>query len=159
MITFTTFWCYTKLAHRELLVPEALSAMYAFQKVQQPLFDLPGRVLFYLRTRVSVRRLERFFAEEELEGDHLSPTESHEYRDELPESDKLSQSLAFYNSTHIYPQHEIRDEILEPFKLRCPDITFPEGKLTVVYGDNASGKSSLLMACLGGESYLKYSFV
>lgn len=159
MITFTTFWCYTKLAHRELLVPEALSAMYAFQKVQGPLFDLPERVLFYLRTRVSIRRLERFFAEDELEGDRFAPTETGEYHDEPSRSDKPSQNLAFHNSTHIYPQHEIRDEILEPFKLRCPDITFPEGKLTVVYGDNASGKSSLLMACLGGEPHVPYSFV
>lgn len=152
MITFTTFWCYTKLAKRELLVPEALSAMLAFQMVQQPLFELPGRVIFYLRTRVSVRRLERFFAEEEI-GDSSKPSDISVYRDEAApiKSENESTSLEFHNSTHIYPQHEVRNEILEPFKLKCPNIKFPEGKLTVVYGDNASGKSSLLMAVLGGK--------
>lgn len=150
MITFTTFWCYTKLAHRELLVPEALSAMLAFQMIQQPLFELPARVMFYLRTKVSVRRLERFFAEDELESDYHSPSTA-EYRDELPEGESQFERLAFHNCTHTYPQHEVTDEILEPFKLRCPELTFPEGKLTVIYGDNASGKSSLLMACLGGK--------
>jgi hypothetical protein len=151
MITFTTFWCYTKLAHRELRVSEALSAMYAFQKVQQPLFDLPDRVMFYLWARVSMRRLERFFAEDELEGDHLPPTRAGEYRDD-PEIDRDSQVLAFHGTTHVYPKHEVRDESLKPFKLRCPEMTFPKGKLTIVYGDNASGKTSLLMACLGGAA-------
>lgn len=127
--------------------------MYAFQKVQQPLFDLPDRVMFYLWARVSMRRLERFFAEEELDGDRLSITGASEYRDEPFESDREPQSLVFHDTTHVYPQHEIRDESIKPFKLRCSQMAFPKGKLTVVYGDNASGKSSLLMACLGGECH------
>lgn len=126
--------------------------MLAFQMVQGPLFDLPGKVMFYLHTRVSVRRLERFFAEEEIEDNSL-PSNISVYRDEpaSPKPEGASTSLAFHNSTHIYPQHEVRDEVQEPFKLRCPNVKFPEGKLTVVYGDNASGKSSLLMAILGGK--------
>lgn len=152
MITFTTFWCYTKLAHRELLVPEALSAMLAFGLIQGPLFELPQNVMFYLRTKVSVRRLDRFFSETELADRSQSTPEV--YRDSPTENDGDDQSktLAFFKSTHIYPQQEVTDDIHEPFKLRCPEVAFPEGKLTVVYGDNASGKSSLLMACLGGRS-------
>lgn len=164
MITFATFWCYTKLAHQELRIPVAFSAMATFQMVQQPLFDLPGKVMFFLRTRVSVRRLDRFLSEDDLQ-DTAPVTWQESYHDISPTGDngrnngngnvngdshKPDSTLAFHDSTHIYPQQQVRDETVEPFTLTCSDITFPEGKLTIVYGDNASGKSSLLMACLGG---------
>lgn len=161
MITFATFWCYTKLAHQELRIPVAFSAMATFQMVQGPLFDLPAKIMFLLRTRVSVRRLDRFSSEEDLQ-DRPAITWQEEYRDVPTSSDTHisgnanghASKLAFHGSTHIYPQQQVRDESVQPFTLDCSDISFPEGKVTIVYGDNASGKSSLLMACLGGEQRL-----
>lgn len=159
MITFATFWCFTKVAKQELTIPVALPAMATFQMVQQPLFELPGKIFFFLRTRVSVRRLERFLSEEDLDEVPSVATE-HAHQDNASANGNLNgnknrpketEKLAFIDSTHIYPQQQVRDETVEPFTLSCSDITFPKGKLTVVYGDNASGKTSLLMACIGGK--------
>jgi ABC-type multidrug transport system fused ATPase/permease subunit len=160
-ITITTFWCYTKLAHQELNIPVAFSALSAFQLIQQPLFELPMKVMFFLRTIVSVKRLDRYLAEPEMEDLLSAPGTPGKNGDSVAngvgngnghasQSNKDTQTLAFHNSIHRYPQHEIQDDSVEPFLLKCSDLVFPTGKLTVVYGGNASGKTSLLMACIGG---------
>jgi ABC-type multidrug transport system fused ATPase/permease subunit len=158
-LTITTFWCYTELAHQELNIPIAFSALSAFQLIQQPLFELPRKMMFFLHTMVSVRRLDRYLAEPELENQLSVPGSPSEngnaetngsLNGHAGEMGKHTQTLAFTNSIHRYPQHEIQDDSVEPFLLKCSDLVFPTGKLTVVYGGNASGKTSLLMACIGG---------
>lgn len=143
MITITAFFFYTKVAHKELTIPVAFASLATFTMIQQPLNDLPGRVLFYLNTRVSVRRLERFLDEPELE----KREEANEY--DLVEQPVSRGNLGFDEGDFMYPQHEVRDEAGQVFHLRAPTFTFPEGKLSIVCGGNASGKTSMLQALLG----------
>lgn len=107
------------------------------------LATLPGRVMFLLRTLISIRRLHKYLGEEEIERAAAGAT--------MPQAGSDSTRLGFEASTFQYPQHEVRDETAETFSLVCPTFDFPLGRLTLVAGDNASGKSSLLMALLGGE--------
>ena len=142
IINFLAFLSYTKLAHKDLTIPVAFAGIAVFNIVQMHLATLPGRVMFLLRTLISIRRLDKYLGEEEIErtaGATVSQTGSDSTR------------LGFEASTFQYPQHEVRDETAETFSLVCPAFDFPLGRLTLVAGDNASGKSSLLMALLGGE--------
>jgi ABC-type siderophore export system fused ATPase/permease subunit len=112
--------------------------------VQQPLTDLPGKVIMFLRTLVSVKRLERYLAEPELA--HLASSGTEPSSDTRPDV-----ALGFEEATLIYPQHEVREDSDPVFELRVPSFNFPTGKLSIVCGNNASGKSSILMALLGGK--------
>ena len=124
----------------------AFASIAVFTMIQQPLADLPGRVIFFLHTLISVRRLERYLSEPEIE--QLGKDGS--YLSRVADEDNID-DLGFEDAVLVYPQHEIRNESDPVFELRCPTFTFPKGKLSIVCGDNASGKSSILMALLGGE--------
>lgn len=52
---------------------------------------------------------------------------------------------------HVEPQ----DEVDERFQLRDIDVLFPVGKLSLIVGPTASGKSALLMALLGEMTLLE----
>lgn len=99
--------------------------------------------MFLLRTLISIRRLDKYLGEEEIERAAAGSI--------VPQTGLHSARLGFEASTFQCPQHEVRDESAETFRLVCPTFDFPLGRLTLVAGDNAGGKSSLLMALLGGR--------
>lgn len=144
LMNVLTFLCYTKIAKKDLTIPVAFAGLAVFGMVQTNISTLPPRIFFYLNTLISIRRLDRFLEEAEMPDLTDAKGESHE-----PTFLSRKYTIAFTNATFEYPQHEVRDETVEAFKLRCPTFEIPSGKLTLVAGDNASGKSSLIAAILG----------
>jgi ABC-type multidrug transport system fused ATPase/permease subunit len=147
-----TFACYTKIAKQELTIPVAFAGIAVFQMVQTNIGSLPPRIFFYLNTLISVRRLHRFLDEAEIPSDDTG--EAPESRSNGPSVQRAT-GIGFEDATFEYPKHEIREEDASTFTLSCPTFEIPAGQVTLVCGDNASGKSSLLMAILGGQFRLK----
>ena len=145
LMNVVTFACYTKLAKKDLTIPVAFAGIAVFQMVQTNIGSLPPRIFFYLNTLISVRRLDRFLDEAEMSDLSERPQNSAD--------GPQASGIVFKEATFEYPQHEVRDEAVTAFKLRCPTFEIPAGKLTLVSGDNASGKSSILMAILGGACF------
>ena len=110
--------------------------------VSGPMANLPNKLMFYLNTLISVKRLERYFEEADLE--HIN-------RDSPTAEPASTSSFAaiFDKATLRFPQYEIVDNTLTSFELKCEAISIPKGKMTVVAGDNGSGKTSFLLAFLG----------
>lgn len=126
-----------------------------------------------LRIGVSVRRIESFFKEEDVPESISSlkrtaePTESEalgierasfvwnkpedEKKDEKKKPKRRWLRLSFWAKEAVDVPATAKEEEEEetPFELRDIDVVFPSGKLTLVTGPTASGKSSLLHALLG----------
>lgn len=144
LMNVVTFLCYTKVAKKDLTIPVAFAGIAVFQMVQTNIGQLPPRIFFYLNTLISVRRLDRFLDEAEMPdlADDSGASTGYAASSEA--------SIVFRNAVFEYPKHEVRDADVAEFTLRCPSsFEIPAGKLTLVCGDNASGKTSLLSAILG----------
>ncbi|KAF7297333.1 ABC bile acid [Mycena indigotica] len=154
VISFTTF----VLLGNELTVGKAFTAIALFGMIRQPLNIIPTFVVQILQTRLSVDRIDAFLNEPEVELKNVRSTP-------LQES-AWARGLGFDNSSFKWNENT-RDQNVETtnsetdsnftidgiserqFELRNLSVSFPEGKITVVTGPTASGKTALLMALLG----------
>lgn len=85
--------------------------------LRQPLVEIPAFAIRVLQTLVSVKRIEEFLAEEE-----------------VPELAQAQEKVIGFEKASFAREG---GWILGPL-----DVTFPEGRLTVISGPTASGKSS-----------------
>ena len=111
-----------------------------------PLATLPGAVMFVLNIMVSVRRLERYFGEEELE-EVVPPTPT-------TSAFRFDAETIFCwpNGSAALSTSNDEDKPLLPadrFSLRFPALALPESGLVLVTGKSASGKTAFLTALLG----------
>ncbi|GAA5864726.1 hypothetical protein JCM8547_008286 [Rhodosporidiobolus lusitaniae] len=132
IVPLTSFFAYVKLAGHELTVAVAFTALSLFSLIRGPLNEIPGFSIRILQLRVSIARLESFFAEDEI-ASHAEPPQR-----------QAAKHLAMKEAT-------LRCAGAEEGKMALREVSleFPEGGLTVVSGPTGSGKSSLLLGLLG----------
>ncbi|KAH7106077.1 P-loop containing nucleoside triphosphate hydrolase protein [Auriculariales sp. MPI-PUGE-AT-0066] len=154
-----------------LTVPTAFTAIALFQMLQYPLNIIPRFVSLFLQWGVSVRRVQGFLEEGEI-PDFVSSLKArpHASRDavlgieqatfvhaartakrkeEKTTSEPWFWSLWLRKATQVDATISEEPSSEQQFELRDINVTFPTGKLTLVTGPTASGKSSLLRALLG----------
>ncbi|KAF7303184.1 P-loop containing nucleoside triphosphate hydrolase protein [Mycena kentingensis (nom. inval.)] len=135
----STFLCYTLIAGERLTVSKAFTALALFSQLQSPMTQLPNQLFAMLHAYVSMQRIEAFLAEDEVPK--WASTLTSDDAERVP-SDKVGfESAVFEWQT---PAAEAAR-----FRLGPLDITFPEGKLSLVTGPTGSGKTALLSALLG----------
>ncbi|XWX00320.1 hypothetical protein V2A60_008340 [Cordyceps javanica] len=114
----------------------AFVSIAMFRSLEAALAGLPELLTVGFDTFVSVRRLDAFLHEPELQ-----PTITHDSR------------VAFENATITWPSDvqgkAARDRDGETFTLSGLNAEFPEGQLSVVTGKSGTGKTLLLQALIG----------
>ncbi|OAD65376.1 hypothetical protein PHYBLDRAFT_189572 [Phycomyces blakesleeanus NRRL 1555(-)] len=142
MIMVTVFYIYTMTS--VLTASVAFTALALFNTFRSALDELPMFISFILQAMVSLRRIEAFLAEEEVETVETKATQgvytgfvnnasfSWEKSSTKTENDDTNN-----NSTSSKPA------------LRNLNISFPANKLSIVCGPTGSGKTTLLASLLG----------
>lgn len=160
VVLLISFACFTKIRGEELTVPVAFTALALFALLRGPMGTLPNSITQLLQTYVSVQRLEAFFDEPEVEA-WVSTLYDDEIARSAPEERISIQSGNFrYQDTSSTADSAIPPSLdgdgeseSSSFELRDITVDFPTGKLSLIAGPTGSGKTSLLLALLGGESH------
>ncbi|KIO27861.1 hypothetical protein M407DRAFT_22914 [Tulasnella calospora MUT 4182] len=176
-VSIVSFLLYVWLGN-ELSIATAFTAIALFNMLKIPLNDIPQLIVPLLQAGISLDRISVFLQEEEV-SDYVStfkclvltnpPTsdetkigftggacfiweKAKEKRDTIGKGMgkgkmKRKASIPVFTATG---EGEPSTSMTEAqFELRDVDVLFPVGKLTLVVGPIASGKSALLMALLG----------
>ncbi|KAJ3131539.1 hypothetical protein HDU90_008206 [Geranomyces variabilis] len=168
LVSFLTFMSFTKLAGRSLTAEVAFTGLALFNALRDPLRNLPDMIVRYTEAFVSVRRIETFLREENLER-YNPGQKAHAVAAAAAQTpvgftgpaafsweakpDKAKKSAASTPPASTTP-------VPAPFGLSNLEIAFPQGKLSLICGVTGHGKSSIILALLGemnrtkGESYL-----
>jgi len=124
LVTILSFSAYVFLQHQVLTVPVAFTALSFFALIQEPLYSIPNYAFKILELRVSLKRLQAFLGEKEVESHVRSEQRS------------VTSKLAFEEATLKYPSSE------HAFELKGINVEFPQGKLSIISGPTGSGKTS-----------------
>ncbi|KAJ3988444.1 P-loop containing nucleoside triphosphate hydrolase protein [Lentinula detonsa] len=136
-----SFLSYTLIARERLTVSTAFTAIALFTQLQEPMTALPGQFFAMLHAYVSMQRIERYLAEDEV-ADWVSAFTA----STAPESD-----LKTGFSEAIFEWETVPRKVpeVEAFRLGSLDFIFPAGEISLITGATGSGKSALLAALLG----------
>jgi ABC-type multidrug transport system fused ATPase/permease subunit len=136
LIILFTFMCYTILEGKVLNASTAFTTIGLMEIVGNLMVSFPYQIMDVLKSRVSLKRIEEFLAEQDVE----------KYKNDssVNEDSKLRRVVAIKNAELVY-----HGEAEGRFTLRDISVDFPIGKLTLIAGSTGAGKSSLLTALLG----------
>ncbi|GAA6053022.1 hypothetical protein JCM3770_002387 [Rhodotorula araucariae] len=156
LVMIVSIACFTLVAHQQLTVPVAFTALALFGMVRSPMTMLPTSITQLLQTWVSIQRLEQFFDDPEVDpwASSLRPDAL-----ALPAPAGSAGEIGISHGTFKYHEKEAPSsstatpppavEGEQKFELTDVDVRFPEGKLSLVCGPTGSGKTSLFLALLG----------
>ncbi|BGP48208.1 hypothetical protein JCM10450v2_004080 [Rhodotorula kratochvilovae] len=159
LVMIVSIACFTLVAHQQLTVPVAFTALALFGMVRSPMTMLPTSITQLLQTWVSIQRLEQFFDDPEVDPwvSSLRPDTL-----ALPAPDGAKGEVGISHGTFKYHEKDAAGssstaaagtatpvEGEQKFELSDVDVSFPEGKLSLVCGATGSGKTSLFLALLG----------
>ncbi|KIJ51976.1 hypothetical protein M422DRAFT_202944 [Sphaerobolus stellatus SS14] len=179
MVAVISFMTYV-LNGYSLTIPVAFTALSLFTLLRQPLAMLPQIIVQIQMCRVSFERLETFLNEDEVAPEVSSLHESHSQNhistvvdqlgiidnasfvwNSVDENDSPSagKTVTSTSDTASSTEHGPSDSLSvngtqKRFELKDINVLFPEGKLTLVVGPTASGKTALLAALLGEMTML-----
>ncbi|CAO3610008.1 unnamed protein product [Mucor fragilis] len=138
LIMVTTFYVYTQ--EHPLTASVAFTALALFNTFRGALDEFPLLMTFLIQAHVSVKRVEKFLDEDEVELPVQRNTEAARH----------GVTLGFVeNATFSWDSH--RDSYNKP-SIKNLNLNFPIGKLSIVCGPTGSGKTTLLSSLLG-ETY------
>ncbi|KAK4055812.1 hypothetical protein OIO90_003065 [Microbotryomycetes sp. JL221] len=142
IVPVVSFLAYVKVQRQDLTVAVAFTALSYFTMVRGPLNQIPEFGVKILQCGISIKRIESYFDEEEVEA-HIT----REARAEARDVPSISGTFRYPGTNPEYDQHDPDGDT--DFKLDDVHIEFPPGLLTLVSGPTGSGKTSLLLALLG----------
>lgn len=143
----TCFLCYTLVAGEKLTVSKAFTSLALFSALQGPMVSLPGQIFAITEAYVSMKRIEQFLQEKEVPvwacslGRDTPPTSA--------SGDAHSRDAGFEDATFEWDSLKSDSDAPSRFSLGPLNVTFSQGKLTIISGVTGSGKSALLEALLG----------
>ncbi|KIV99658.1 uncharacterized protein PV09_08713 [Verruconis gallopava] len=138
LITFLSFFIYTKVEKKDLVPSVAFTALSLFQILRIPLDQLADMVAHVQESKVSVDRIEEFLNQPE--------TDKYAQLHHAGQDPRGHPLIGFENGTFTWGS---KDEDDEAFKLRDLNLEFRPDQLNVIVGPTGSGKTSLLLALLG----------
>ncbi|GAA6061872.1 hypothetical protein JCM10212_000513 [Sporobolomyces blumeae] len=176
LCVLVSFWAYTSplLMDRALTPSVAFASLAVWNELRFALNVLPEVVVNAIQCLVSLRRIERYIAEPEVEiAESAGEVEAN-----LVEPPMMEQvEVAFHDATVTWPQAEQQDEVgskddvvngatngstsgtagsrpsslaaPKSFELQDIDAVFPKGQLSLICGRLGSGKTLMLLSLLG----------
>ncbi|KAJ7186191.1 hypothetical protein C8R46DRAFT_1343242 [Mycena filopes] len=175
LLSTISFLTYVMLGN-ELTIGTAFAAITLFGMIRSPLNVIPSWIVRFLQTRISLNRIAVYLEEEEVsaqvsslkkdasiplldgaEEEGLGLEHASLRWNRLPEeeaeteADVVASPVSSMDGTTARGDESGSEGGREEtrFELRDISVMFPEGKLSVVTGPTASGKTALLMALLG----------
>ncbi|KAI8334843.1 P-loop containing nucleoside triphosphate hydrolase protein [Choanephora cucurbitarum] len=134
-INTAAFWSFTKLQGQELTAPIAFTSIAIFHELEFALAVIPGIIVDWLEMRVSLRRIQSFLEQPEIDTTHRECL--------TPENNEVG----FKNATVIWPtQAAVADASI--FKLKDLDVMFPANQLSIICGATGSGKTLMMLSLL-----------
>ncbi|CAG8714664.1 19313_t:CDS:2, partial [Dentiscutata erythropus] len=132
LVTILSFFFFTKIQGNELTAAIAFTSIAVFNELRFALNNLPEAFMDALQALVSMRRIENFLNEDEI--------------DTPPENNPFLESISFEKATISW--NKIKENSNE-FIMQDLDLEFPVGELSIICGPAGSGKTLLLMSLLG----------
>lgn len=142
LITFLSFFFYTKVERKDLIPSIAFTALSLFQLLRIPLDQIADMVAHVQESKVSVDRVEEFLNEPE--------TDKYRQLNHQEVDEDGNPRVGFENATFSWGAKGNSDD--EAFKLIDLNINFKVNQLNIISGPTGSGKTSVLMALLGEMS-------
>ncbi|KAI9485985.1 MAG: P-loop containing nucleoside triphosphate hydrolase protein [Benjaminiella poitrasii] len=135
LIMVTTFYIYTQ--GNVLTASVAFTALALFNNFRAALDEFPLLISFLIQSNVSIKRVEKFLAEDEVE---------------LPAQRNMNSSrddvvIGFIDNA-TFSWERPQDETVKP-AIKNLNLNFPVGKLSIVCGPTGSGKTTLIASLLG----------
>ncbi|WFD05253.1 hypothetical protein MVES1_000581 [Malassezia vespertilionis] len=137
LVILTTFGTHTLVFHEPLIASKVFTALALFNLLRNPLSDMPAKLLWFINSVVSMRRIVKFL-------DEPDTTKYMQFVTDETESQPKIIQIGFQDATFSYAQ-----TAASQFQLRDLNCKFPTEKLSIVSGPVGSGKTSLLLALLG----------
>ncbi|KAG1046896.1 hypothetical protein G6F43_010636 [Rhizopus delemar] len=134
-IMVTVFYVYTE--SNSLNASVAFTALALFNTFRGALDEFPMMISLTLQANVSVKRIENFLDEDEV--------------DPVNENDANGTMIGFVNDATFSWESKPTEGVCKP-AIKNLNLSFPVGKLSIVCGPTGSGKTTLLASLLG-ETY------
>ncbi|QRV85046.1 ABC transporter transmembrane region [Ceratobasidium sp. AG-Ba] len=163
MVAVVSFMCYVALGN-ELTVSIAFTSIALFNMVKSPLNVIPQWIVSIMQAGVSLGRIAAFLSEDEVPAGVSSLKSPVRPRSNPGKEMRIINGSFVWNSSQTQTAESVHEDAAQHqrtlsfdddddsetrFELLDVDLTIPEGKLTLVTGPTASGKTALLMALLG----------
>ncbi|KAJ7619721.1 P-loop containing nucleoside triphosphate hydrolase protein [Roridomyces roridus] len=153
-LSLVSFFVYVWLGN-QLTVGTAFAAIAVFAIVRAPLNTIPEYIVNLVNAQVSLQRIAAYLAEDEVTAQVSSLKVEEEGLAPMKEGLGMEKASFEWNSVTAAPMNESVSTFAEHrFELKDISVMFPEGRLTVVTGPTASGKTALLMALMGEMTLL-----
>ncbi|ORX49052.1 hypothetical protein DM01DRAFT_1394384 [Hesseltinella vesiculosa] len=135
LVCVVTFYFYTMVQGNVLTAPVAFTSVVIFSEVRFALAGLPDAVVDYLRAMVSIRRIDQYLHEPEINV--------------RPVVDVSEPVVIGYKDATIGYKPATYDVPNNTSTLSQLDLTFPNGAFSLVCGPTGAGKTTLLLGLLG----------
>ncbi|CAG8554167.1 1019_t:CDS:10, partial [Cetraspora pellucida] len=135
LVTLFAFGFYTAAFNEHLTAAKAFTSIILFNTLKQPLQNFPNLVVELVGLSVSVRRLERFLNEVDIQKDTST-------------SSSYTKSIVGFSGVDISWSYDMNIQDPNDFSLRDVNVDFPLGQLSIVCGQKSSGKTLLFLSLL-----------
>ncbi|CAO3621386.1 unnamed protein product [Mucor hiemalis] len=143
-VTSISFAWYTLVEKKTLDASTAFVSIVLFGMLRDPLNVMPQAFMAYSDAKISLGHITTFLNTEEKTTIHEEAI-GVPYEEQVKVGFESELSYFEWSSTPKMPEQQTR----LAFKLTVPHLLFPPGKLSIISGPTASGKSSVLAALLG----------
>ncbi|KAH8926904.1 P-loop containing nucleoside triphosphate hydrolase protein [Atractiella rhizophila] len=144
-----TFLVYTKVEGHELTPARAFTALAVFNELKFALNIIPETFIQGIQTLVSLRRIEKYLASDEVENTIET----------VQEQKAFDHPIGFRNASVTWPA-SVASTLKDPsqgrtFTMSNLNMEFPEKHLSLICGPLGSGKTLLLLSLLGEAELLE----
>ncbi|GAA5950453.1 hypothetical protein JCM3765_004553 [Sporobolomyces pararoseus] len=146
LVGAATFTFHTKVLKQDLTAETAFTALALFNVLRSPLEAFTDMFVNVLQAYVSLKRIDKFLAEEE----------THKYS-VLSDPSEDDPKIGFVDASFTWADEEKAREDPTVFRVSGLDFEFPQEALSIILGPVGSGKTSLLMSLLGETNRLSGS--
>lgn len=149
LVTLVSFWSFTKLEGQELTAPIAFTAITIFNELRFALNVLPEVFIEWLQALISIRRIQTYLDEDEIE-----PPSAEDEMGQLASDAHRVVRIGFNNATVGWTAQEYKDDEQDTnnkssFILKDLNFDFPNNELSLICGSTGSGKTLMMLSLLG----------
>ncbi|CAO3650101.1 unnamed protein product [Cunninghamella blakesleeana] len=171
LVTVVSFCAFTKMEGKELTPSIAFTVIAIFNELKNTFSMLPDTFVQLSQTLVSIRRIEKYLNENEINSSQSINTSDHvtigfknatvgyklnNANTDIPSAQSSSLSL-FDSNVNTLVMSNINEgkNDADGFVLKDLNLEFPNGDLSIICGKTGSGKSLMMLSLLGEAFVLK----